>query len=150
MDLRDTLRAAAGELPPLPDRHVQVDLQLGDAPASIHGDPARLKHALASVLSALRRELVTTDTMVVRQRAATHKARPVEEIVIGDPGTIAAVDAADPAALPLFDEWRGGSGLILPVARRVLDAHDGRIWGAPDGRKAGAKIVLPSAVAAAS
>ncbi len=41
-----------------------------------------------------------------------------------------------------FDEWRGGSGLILPIARRIIEAHGGRIWGAPDGRKAGARIAL--------
>jgi signal transduction histidine kinase len=44
----------------------------------------------------------------------------------------------------VFDEWRGGSGLILPVARRIIEAHGGRIWGAPGARKAGARIQLPA------
>ena len=47
-------------------------------------------------------------------------------------------------ARELFDEWRGGVGLILPVARRIIEAHGGRIWGAPGGRKAGARIQLAS------
>jgi len=43
----------------------------------------------------------------------------------------------------VFDEWRGGSGLSLPVARRILGGHGGRIWSAPEGHKSGARILLP-------
>ena len=45
--------------------------------------------------------------------------------------------------LPVFDEWRGGVGMSLAVARRIVNAHDGRVSGPPEGRKTGALIVLP-------
>jgi len=136
IDLQSTLRETVAQLPPLPDREVAIDLQLEGAGAPIDADPVRLTQALSSILKSLRRELIGDDPLLVRQR----KTAPGYEIQIGDAETIAALDAEDAGTRELFDEWRGGSGLILPVARRIIEAHDGRIWGAPDGRKGGARI----------
>jgi two-component system OmpR family sensor kinase len=144
-DLRDPLRHAADDLAPLPDRELRIDLRLPDAPALVHADPGRLKHALQSILGSLRRELVTSDTLVVRLRPATMGARPHQEILIGDDPTITALETAGSDALPQFDELRGGSGLGLPIAKLILTAFDGRIWGAPDNAKAGARLLLPAA-----
>jgi signal transduction histidine kinase len=52
--------------------------------------------------------------------------------------------SGDPS-LDTFDEWRGGSGLSLGVARRVIEAHGGRIWSPAEDAKAGAVIALPHA-----
>jgi nitrogen fixation/metabolism regulation signal transduction histidine kinase len=35
--------------------------------------------------------------------------------------------AYEAAAAP-FDETRGGLGLALPIARRVVERHGGRVW----------------------
>ena len=141
-DLRAAVRQAVEQLPPLPDREIAVALELGDDPADVHGDPVRLAQAICSVLAALRRELVTSDPLIVRAHGGTTKdgARAIE-LRIGDEETLAAIDAD--GERPLFDEWRGGVGLSLPVARRIIDAHGGRLWGAPGGRKTGARILLP-------
>jgi signal transduction histidine kinase len=42
-----------------------------------------------------------------------------------------------------LDEMRGGLGLALPFARRVIERHGGRVWSpAPDsGRSAAAAII---------
>jgi signal transduction histidine kinase len=136
VDLQSTLRETVAQLPPLPDREVAIDLQLEGTSAPLEADPVRLTQALSSVLKSLRRELIGDDPLIVRQR----QTPPGYEIQIGDAETIAALDAEDAGARELFDEWRGGSGLILPVARRIIEAHGGRIWGAPGGRKAGARI----------
>ena len=50
---------------------------------------------------------------------------------------------ADVSSLEPFDEWRGGSGLSLAVARRVFGQHGGSLFGAPGGEKAGAVLLLP-------
>jgi signal transduction histidine kinase len=138
-DLHKALRDAVEQLPPLPDREVRIDLQLDGNAAPIQADPVRLTEALSAVIKALRRELVGDAPLIVRGR----RTPPDYEIQIGDEDTIAALDES-PGVREVFDEWRGGSGLILPVARRIIEAHGGRIWGAPGGRKAGARIELRS------
>ena len=49
----------------------------------------------------------------------------------------AGVQAAYDAPAGAFDEKRGGLGLSLPFARRVIEAHGGRLW-SPDLRDPGA------------
>jgi len=137
-DLHKALRDAVSQLPPLPDREVPIDLQLVGDQAPIEADPVRLTNALTSIIRALQRELVSDAALVVRQRRTETGGY---EIHIGDDETLALFDAEE-ARAP-FDEWRGGSGLVLPVARRVIEAHGGRIWDAPGARKAGARIELP-------
>ena len=137
-DLHKALRDAVEQLPPLPDREVPVDLQLDGDGAPIEGDAVRLTQAFSSVIKALRRELIGDGPLVVRQR----RTSPGYDIQIGDADTLAALDAGQPGQGEPFDEWRGGCGLLLPVARRIIEAHGGQLRGAPDGRKAGARILL--------
>lgn len=138
IDLRATLRDAVARLPPQPDRDVPVMLQLLDGPATIDGDAGRLGQAFGAIVAALRREVITDEGLIVREIPA---APGTCELRLGDAETLAAFDA-DPER-PIFDEWRGGVGLSLIVARRLIDAHGGRLAGAPAGRKAGAAIALP-------
>ena len=139
-DLHKVLRDAVTQLPPLPDREVGVDLQLDGDRAPIHGDPVRLAQALTSVIRALQREIISDAPLVIRQHQVDGGHY---EIRIGDDEALGLFDAEDPGTRAPFDEWRGGSGLILPVARRIIEAHGGRIWAAPGDRKTGARITLP-------
>src|SRR5947209_7021632 len=68
MDLNTVLRSAIQQLPPLPDRDVRIDLQPVDGPAPLSGDPVKLGQALGAIVAALRRELVTSDRLIVRAR----------------------------------------------------------------------------------
>lgn len=147
VDLREILADAASSLPPVPDREVAVTVATADAPSVLSGDPVRLKVALASILTALRRELVTSTELLVRQDVRSYDGRAATWIAIGDADNISTLCAADPSALVTFDEWRGGCGLSLAVARRVLNAHGGMIWSAGNGTsgKACAAIMLPLA-----
>ena len=143
-DLCEVLRAAIAQLPDLPDRTVTVDLETSSDRAPVQADPQRLQAALASVIAALRREIVTTDRLLVRERKSLTDGQAAHEILIGDEPTIDALEAARDGALPVFDEWRGGSGLTLPVARRIVGGHGGSIWSAPEGHKSGARILIPA------
>jgi K+-sensing histidine kinase KdpD len=140
-DLRAILREAAAELPPLPDREVPVTVLTGDGPAPITADPVRLKSALSSVTAALRRELIGDEPLVVRERPLPGG----HEILFGDSATIAAMDSEPDGTRAPFDEWRGGVGLSLMVARRVLAAHGADIFAPPGDFKSGARILFRSA-----
>lgn len=143
VELHTALQEAAAGLPELADRPVAIDIQTGAGPAMVQADPVRLRAAFAAVLIALRRELITSTTLAVRERTLPLDGRPASWIVIADPDQIEVVMAADEAALGPFDEWRGGVGLSLAVARRVIEAHGGRMWSPLADAKAGAILALP-------
>lgn len=135
-DVRAAVRTAVEQLPPLPDREIPVALELGDGPVMVHGDPARLSQAFTAIIVALRRELVTTDRLIVHDRAGAGY-----ELLIGDSETIGVLENGHER--PAFDEWRGGVGLSLAIARRLIEAHGARLTGPPGGQKMGARIAFP-------
>jgi signal transduction histidine kinase len=144
-DLHTILRDAVAGLPDLPDREVGVELQTDSGPSKVQADAVRLKAALSSVIVALRRELVTSDRLLVREHPRHFQGSHVSWIVVADPGRVAALNGAEPLALTTFDEWRGGVGLSLAIARRIINAHGGSIWSPVEESKAGAVIALPLA-----
>jgi signal transduction histidine kinase len=140
VDLNGVINDAVNTLPALPDREVPVTLDLTDGPVPFEGDPVRLTQAFTAVIAALRRELIGDVPLIVRGRRVDGGF----EVLIGEPATIEALEGEARGAGGLFDEWRGGVGLTLAVARRILNAHGGTIAAAPDGRKSGARILLLS------
>jgi signal transduction histidine kinase len=138
VDLNALVRDAVKNLPPLPDREVAVTLDLPDGPAPFEGDAVRLTQGFTAVIAALRRELIAEDGLIVRGQ----RTGGGYELLLGDTATIEALEREAPEAGGVFDEWRGGVGLSLAVARRILNAHGATITAPPEGRKSGARIVL--------
>jgi signal transduction histidine kinase len=145
LDLRSVLSDAIRGLPELPDREVRVELDTENGPAMIQGDATRLRTALSSVIAALRREVITSDQLWVHERTRQDGPETLSWIAIGDRAGVTTLAAAEQSTLTTFDEWRGGCGLSLPVARRIINAHGGSIWSPVEESKAGAVIVLPRA-----
>ena len=144
VDIGALVGEVVGALPPLVDREVTVTFT-NDAPgASVDGDPVRLKTALGALLVALRRELVSSTELRVRLQRATSNGHRELRMSIGD-GDRAATEDARADQPGTFDEWRGGCGLSLAVARRILNAHDGQVWAPPENARAGAVVTLPEA-----
>lgn len=137
------LGEAISALPELPDRPVTVELQQGSEPIAVDGDPIRLRLALTSLLLALRRELITSERLVVRI-GGSGGTPSILRIAIADPERIDGMAGTDAAALAPFNEWRGGSGLSLAIGRRIIEQHGGRLYGPPNKEdKAAAVVVLP-------
>ena len=145
IDLRELLSTTIAGLPPLPDRDIRVELSTGGGSAIVEGDPTRLRLAFASVLSALRRELVTSNELRVCEQIRRNNGRAESWIALAAPERVQSLEAPSPDALTTFDEWRGGCGLSLAVARRVIEAHGGRLWSPAVDLKAGAVAMLPVA-----
>jgi len=144
-DLAALLQEVVDGLPQMQDRVVAVRLERHDAAVPVTGDANRLRSALTSVLLALRRELVTSTELIVRLATRTTSRGPTAWVAVGDAEHIDAYATAEPSALTTFDEWRGGVGLSLAVARRILNEHEGSIWSPADGSRAGAVLSLPLA-----
>ena len=140
LDLTEVLREAINGLPEMADRSVSVVLEGADGAVNTTGDSNRLRGAFTALLSALRREVVTSDRLVVRMDRDYGAA--LCGIFIGEPENLDAITKADVRSLERFDEWRGGSGLSLAIARRVFGQHGGTLLGPPGGEKAGAVLLL--------
>lgn len=138
-DIHQILSEGIASLPPLPDREVEITIENGAA-LPVKADATRMKTALASLLAALRREVITSDRMVVRLGKDEGQVR----ITIGAADQIDGVTSARIAEMTRFDEWRGGSGLSLAIARRIIGQHGGALYGPPGEGKAAAVVVLPA------
>jgi signal transduction histidine kinase len=143
IELRTILSDAIATLPDIPDRPIEVELSTAGGSATVQADPVRLKTAFTSLLIALRRELVTSTKLFVKERSAEFQGKLASWIVVADADHIAELETAPPERLTTFNEWRGGCGLSLPVARRIIQNHGGAIWSPPEGTLAGAVVVLP-------
>ncbi len=143
IDLHAVIRDAAASLPEVPERDVAVEVTTADGAAPLQGDPVRLKTAFASVIHGLRRELVVSPRLLVRESIRRGDGRVTSWIAIGDEEQIGALESATADGLTTFDEWRGGCGLSLAVARRVVNAHGGIILAPANGAKAAAVIMMP-------
>jgi signal transduction histidine kinase len=136
--LADAIRA----LPELSGRTVTIDL-VAAREVSLPGDAVRLRTALSAILHALQRELVTSDRLVVRVDSQDDGSEPGLRLTIGEPNRMDALLLLERSGLTTFDEWRGGSGLSLPNARRVIEAHGGRVWSPAENGKSSAIVILP-------
>jgi signal transduction histidine kinase len=124
------------------DRGVHVEVR-GAAPVMVIGDRTRIGAALRALMHSALRERGEPGVIVVECSAVT--GEPAWGVVaIGDETILPALRAAAQGTVPPFDEWRGGLGLALPVARRVIEAHGGALWSADgDQARAASAFRLP-------
>jgi signal transduction histidine kinase len=145
LDVRVILIEIVRDLPTSSDRPIQVDVSTAGGPAIIDGDAVRLRQAFKSILVALGRELVTSDRLVVREQVRRDGGLASWIVVAGSDRIDELVgDAFELHRLTTFDEWRGGCGLSLALARRIIDVHGGGIWSL-ESEKGAAVIRLPHA-----
>ena len=139
VELGALIEEAIADLPEQPDRPVTVELQR-NGPVHVRADRAGLKRAISAVCFALRRELIDTDRLIV-------KIQPGDgEVTIGIAGddVVDSLLARGEADLAPFDEpLRGGCGLKLPIAQRIIERHHGLIRSAGPDSKASALVRLP-------
>jgi signal transduction histidine kinase len=140
LDLRRVLTDAIAALSVDPDHPAEIVLVADDTQTTLMGDEPRLKTAFTSVFWALRREAYESNQLLVRYRDREFKGKAVLWIEVAEPGRI---DELESETTEAFDEYRGGTGLSLALARRVFEGHGGGLWSPGQDAKAAAVVALP-------
>ena len=114
-----------------------------DRDVMVDGHELRLKQAMAALVASLVRE---RGSAPVEARAFVHRENaPLALIAFGEPGSVErAADVIKHQQMP-FDRWRGGMGLSIPIAYRIIEAHHGSLWAMP-GSRATCALSLPLAL----
>ena len=107
------------------ERDVQLKLIGPSDRANITGDAGRLHTAFDAIFRAILREKPGPTTVVAERRLDTRDGQSAALLIVADEGRVQEAYDREPAA---FDDKRGGMGLALPLARRVIEGHGGRIW----------------------
>lgn len=115
-----------------------------DRPSIVEGDAGRLKQALGAFVAVTRRECgsgpLEAFGFVSRKHVAPHAVIAFGRSGLADRGD----DIVSHQEVP-FDRWRGGTGMSLPIACRIVEAHGGRIWSLPNDPHAACAFSLPVA-----
>jgi signal transduction histidine kinase len=109
-------------------------------PLTVRGDRKGLTSALAALIKAVVREQGGAARVSVGARPRQHDGQPVAAIAIGREDAVDEAHEGGPNAR--FNEYPGGIGLGLPIARRVIEQAGGRIWSSAEGRHLGVVTVL--------
>jgi two-component system, cell cycle sensor histidine kinase PleC len=142
-DLSDIVRDAASREHEGADRGVTLDVRAADRPVLVNGDRARLSATIGVLMRAALRERGDPGVIVAECSAAADDNPPWAILAIGDAALLPQLTASRTNP-PGFDEWRGGLGLALPIARRLIEAHGGAIWSAAGSEsRAAAALRLP-------
>ena len=125
------------------DRGVHLEVRRAARPIIITGDRTRLSAALKALMHSALRERSDAG-MIVVESSIVDGTPGWGVLAIGDESVLPSLREAAADTPSDFDEWRGGLGLALPVARRVIEAHGGALWSTGDGQaRAASALRLP-------
>jgi len=143
IDLATLIQEVASNMHEGEDRGVRLDVRTPKRPVMVTGDRVRLAAAISTLLHAALRE--RGDPGVIVAECTIIDGAPAWAVLaVGEEDVLPSLITAGLGAAPPPDEYRGGLGLALPVARRVVEALDGAVWSAPgDQPRAGSALKLP-------
>lgn len=125
-DLSGLVVELASELHGDGDRGVHLEAR-ASTPLMVTGDRVRIAASVKALLQSALRERVEPGVVVARCSPGTANPR-WGVLAIGDEAALDELERGAVDAPSQFDEWRGGLGLALPIARRVIEAHGGAVW----------------------
>jgi K+-sensing histidine kinase KdpD len=117
------------------EREVIFEVRGQTVGALMAGDQDRLRAAFAAIFRAVLREKAGPCTVVADRRLVKNGTESSAVVVVADETAVLTAYNAPAAS---FDEKRGGVGLSIAIARRVIEAHGGRIWSPAFAKGSGA------------
>ncbi len=120
-------------------RGVRVEARTAGRPVTVTGDRVRIAAAIKALIHAAVRERSAAGVVVAE--CSIVDAWGV--VAVSDEALLPEFARSAREAPPEFDEWRGGMGLSLPLATRVVESQGGAIWSIGDGAQRAAGLRLP-------
>jgi C4-dicarboxylate-specific signal transduction histidine kinase len=108
-----------------------VQAEPNDQLPLVRGDRIQLKQVLLNLITNAIESMAKEEPRILRVRADVHGAGGV---VVSVADTGAGINSQDIDQLfnPLFTTKSGGMGMGLWICRSIIEAHAGRLWGAPN------------------
>ena len=122
VDLFQLVREVAGGVHEAGERDVHLSVRGEESGARVTADPMRLQAAFTAFFRAILREQPGQATVAADCRKAADGAAVI--VVARDTD----VQRTYEASRAPFDEKRGGLGLIVPIACRIVARYGGRVW----------------------
>lgn len=143
-DLRELAEELAATMQEGLDRGVQLELRPTNGTLPVSGDRTRLGAALTAMMRSALRERGEPGVVVLECTMVPDGSHDWAVAAVGDEPVVRSLLEVAREAPAGFDEWRGGLGLAMPVARRIIEAHGGALWSA-DGSvsRAASALRLP-------
>jgi len=115
------------------DKHrIQVEAELDEQVPQVTGDRIQLQQVLVNLITnAIDSMASVGGSRVLSVKSALHEDGDVR-VSVADTGT--GVDARDINRIfnPLFTTKSNGMGMGLSICRSIIEAHQGRLWVAPN------------------
>jgi signal transduction histidine kinase len=116
----------------LQEHRILVDAEADAQLPRVSGDRIQLQHVLLNLMTnAIDSMAATNGPRVLCVRSEAHDDGNVL-VSIRDTGIGIGQQDADRIFNPLFTTKSGGMGMGLSICRSIIEAHDGRIWVAPN------------------
>ena len=111
--------------------------ELCESPLVCKVDPAMLKQVILNLFINAQQAIEGGGELIVR----TDKSDSNAQIIISDTGPGIRPDKLERIFEPFFSSRSGGTGLGLPTAKRIVEAHGGRISVTSDAGKGTALVI---------
>jgi len=114
-------------------RHrVSVQIELTESLPSVSGDRVQLQQVFLNLTTNAIEAMATTDGARALGVTSAIDASGGVLISVTDTGTGVVPEDVDRIFTPLFTTKDHGMGMGLSISRSIIEAHDGRLWAAPN------------------
>jgi signal transduction histidine kinase len=127
--IREALALAGDELR---KHRVSVQAEPDDQLPRVKGDRVQVQQVLLNLITNAIDSMAAKDgSRVLRVRSEVHDGGSVI-VSVADTGTGIGPQELERIFNPLFTTKSGGMGMGLSICRSIIEAHDGRLWVAPN------------------